>query len=284
VAEADGPRSFGCRPWVRERPDLWKLFSLPLLGFLALPMVALLLRASPDRAWTALATPEARQAITLSLRTSLMAMALTVVLGTPVALLLAQTRSRWKGILDALIDLPVVLPPAVAGLSLLMAFGRRGLLGGALQAMGVEVVFTQAAVVMAQTFVASPLYVRAAAIGFAGVEPELGQAAAMDGASRWQVFRHVILPLSWSAMVSGAAMTWARALGEFGATIVFAGNFPGRTQTMPLAIYLGFELNLDLALALSVVLLATSALALVLVKSLLQGPTDRSTTGLRGAL
>jgi molybdate transport system permease protein len=150
--------------------------------------------------------------------------------------------------------------------------------------MGVEVVFTQAAVVMAQTFVASPLYVRAAAIGFAGVEPELGQAAAMDGASRWQVFRHVILPLSWSALVSGAAMTWARALGEFGATIVFAGNFPGRTQTMPLAIYLGFELNLDLALALSVVLLATSALALVLVKSLLQGPTDRSTTGLRGAL
>jgi molybdate transport system permease protein len=165
-----------------------------------------------------------------------MAMALTVVLGTPVPLLLAHTRSRWKGILDALIDLPVVLPPGVAGLSLLMAFGRRGLVGGALQAMGVEVVFTQAAVVMAQTSVASPLYVRAAAIGFAGVEPELGQAAAMDGASRWQVFRHVILPLSWSALVSGAAMTWARALGEFGATIVFAGNFPGRTQTMPLAV------------------------------------------------
>jgi molybdate transport system permease protein len=284
VAAVDRPRSFGFRPWVRERPDRWKFLSLPLLGFLALPMVALLLRASPDRVWTALATPEARQAIALSLRTSLMAMTLTVVLGTPVALLLAHTRSRWKGILDALIDLPVVLPPAVAGLSLLIAFGRRGLLGGALQAMGVEVVFTQAAVVMAQTFVASPLYVRAAAIGFAGVEPELGQAAAMDGASRWQVFRHVILPLSWSALVSGAAMTWARALGEFGATIVFAGNFPGRTQTMPLAIYLGFELNLDLALALSVVLLATSALALVLVKSLLQGPTDRSTTGLRGAL
>jgi molybdate transport system permease protein len=284
VAEADGPRSFDFRPWVRERPDRWKFLSLPLMGFLALPMVALLLRASPGRVWTALATTEARQAIALSVRTSLMAMALTVVLGTPVALLLAHTRSRWKGILDALIDLPVVLPPAVAGLSLLMAFGRRGLVGGALQAMGVEVVFTQAAVVMAQTFVASPLYVRAAAIGFAGVEPELGQAAAMDGASRWQVFRHVILPLSWSALVSGAAMTWARALGEFGATIVFAGNFPGRTQTMPLAIYLGFELNLDLALALSVVLLATSALALVLVKSLLQGPTDRSTTGLRGAL
>jgi molybdate transport system permease protein len=284
VAAVDRPRSFGFRPWVRERPDRWKFLSLPLLGFLALPMVALLLRASPDRVWTALATPEARQAIALSLRTSLMAMTLTVVLGTPVALLLAHTRSRWKGILDALIDLPVVLPPAVAGLSLLIAFGRRGLLGGALQAMGVEVVFTQAAVVMAQTFVASPLYVRAAAIGFAGVEPELGQAAAMDGASRWQVFRHVILPLSWSALVSGAAMTWARALGEFGATIVFAGNFPGRTQTMPLAIYLGFELNLDLALALSVVLLATSALALVLVKSLLQGPTDRSTTRLRGAL
>jgi molybdate transport system permease protein len=276
VAQVDRPRT--------RAPDLWRFFGLPLLGFLALPMVALLLRASPDRLWAALGTTEARQAIALSLRTSLMAMALTVVLGTPVALLLAHTRSRWTRILDALIDLPVVLPPAVAGLSLLMAFGRRGLLGGVLQAMGVEVVFTQAAVVMAQTFVAAPLYVRAAAIGFAGVEPELGQAAAMDGASRWQVFRHVILPLSFSAMVSGAAMTWARALGEFGATIVFAGNFPGRTQTMPLAIYLGFELNLDLALALSVLLLATSALALVLVRSLLQGPADRRSTGLRGAL
>jgi molybdate transport system permease protein len=284
VAEADRPRWRASGLWVRERPDLWKLFSLPLLGFLALPMVALLLRASPDRLWGALGTIEARRAIALSLRTSSAAMALTVALGTPVALLLAHTRSRWTRILDALIDLPVVLPPAVAGLSLLMAFGRRGLLGGALQAMGVEVVFTQAAVVMAQTFVAAPLYVRAAAIGFAGVEPELGQAAAIDGANRWQVFRHVVLPLSWSAMVSGAAMTWARALGEFGATIVFAGNFPGRTQTMPLAIYLGFQFDLNLALAMSVVLLATSALALLLVRAVLQRGSYQKTSGLRGSL
>jgi molybdate transport system permease protein len=160
-----------------------------------------------------------------------------------------------------------VLPPAVAGVALLLAFGRRGLAGGLLEDWGVHIAFTQAAVVMAQTFIAAPLYIKSAAVGFANVEPELEQAAGLDGASGWGVFRHVTVPLAWPGLLSGAVLTWARALGEFGATIIFAGNFPGRTQTMPLAIYLGFELDLDVALTLSVILVGFSFLALILIKS-----------------
>ena len=125
------------------------------------------------------------------------------------------------------------------------------------------------AVVMAQTFVASAFYVKAAALGFASIDPELEQSAALDGASSWQVFRHVTVPLAWMALLSGAVMTWARALGEFGATIIFAGNYPGRTQTMPLAIYLGFELNLNVALTLAVILVGFSFVVLMVVKGIL---------------
>jgi molybdate transport system permease protein len=162
-----------------------------------------------------------------------------------------------------------VLPPAVAGIALLMAFGRRGVLGGTLDTLGIHIAFTPIAVIMAQTFIAAAFFIKAASIGFASVDRELEQAAGLDGASGWQTFRYLILPLSWSAMLSGAVMTWARALGEFGATIIFAGNFAGRTQTMPLAIYLGFELNLDTALTLSVVLIGFAFLALLLVKQFL---------------
>jgi len=125
-------------------------------------------------------------------------------------------------------------------------------------------------VVLAQTFVAAPFYVKAASVGFAGIEPELEQAAALDGASVWQVFRHVTLPLAWTGLLSGAMMAWARALGEFGATIIFAGNYPGRTQTMPLAIYVGFELDLDAALTLAVILVGCSFIALMVVKGFLR--------------
>jgi molybdate transport system permease protein len=172
-------------------------------------------------------------------------------------------------VIDTLIDIPTVLPPAVAGVALLMTFGRRGLLGGALDTAGIHIPFTTVAVVMAQTFVAAPFYIKAATIAFADIDAELEQAASLDGADGWQAFRYVILPLAWVALLSGSVMTWARALGEFGATIIFAGNFPGRTQTMPLAIYLGFELNLDTALTLSVILVGTSFLVLMLVKGIL---------------
>jgi molybdate transport system permease protein len=151
-----------------------------------------------------------------------------------------------------------------------MAFGRRGLLGSYLEALGVHIAFSQVAVVLAQLFVAAPFFVKAATIGFASIEPELKEAAALDGASGWQIFRHIVVPLSWSALLSGSVVTWARALGEFGATIIFAGNYPGRTQTMPLAIYIGFELDLEVALTLSVILIGCSFLVLLLVKGLLQ--------------
>jgi molybdate transport system permease protein len=166
-------------------------------------------------------------------------------------------------------DLPTVLPPAVAGIALLMTFGRNGLVGGWLADAGISITFTQTAVIMAQTFVAVPLFIKSAAIGFSAIDPELRQAASLDGAGRWQIFRHVILPLSWASILSGAVLTWARALGEFGATIIFAGNLPGRTQTMPLAIYLGFEYDLQSALSLAVILVGLSFLALMLVKIIL---------------
>jgi len=250
--------------------DLWRWASLPFAVFLFLPLIALLLRATPERLWETLGTRPVQQAVGLSLRTAAAATGLSIALGTPVAYVLARRRFRLKRLVEALVDLPVVLPPAVAGLALLMAFGRRGLLGGALEALGIPIGFSPTAVVLAQTFVAAPYYVRAAAIGFSQVQAELEQAASIDGASGRQVFLKVTVPLAWHGLVSGAALTWARALGEFGATIIFAGNFPGRTQTMPLAIYLGFQIDLDVALTLAVILGGFSALTLILVRTLLQ--------------
>jgi molybdate transport system permease protein len=167
------------------------------------------------------------------------------------------------------LDLPMVLPPSVAGIALLIAWGRRGVLGQYLDAAGISIAFSTVAVVIAQTFVAAPFYIKAAAAGFASVERELEQAAAIDGATPWRVFTAITLPLARPALLGGLVMTWARALGEFGATIIFAGNFPGRTQTMPLAIYLGFELQFDVALTLAVILLGTSFAVLFVVKRML---------------
>jgi molybdate transport system permease protein len=150
-----------------------------------------------------------------------------------------------------------------------MAFGRNGLVGVWLSDLGITIPFTGAAVIMAQLFVAGPLFVRAASIGLSAIDPELKQAAELDGANRWQTFTLVILPLAWTSIVSGAVMTWARALGEFGATIIFAGNLPGKTQTMPLAIYLGFETDINIALVLSVILILISFLSIILVKGIL---------------
>ncbi len=247
----------------------WQLLSLPLLLFIVLPLAALLLRTSPSTFLNDVKQHQVIQAVSLSLGTSLITTLVTLAFGTPVAYLLAQRRTRFFQLIDTLIDLPTVLPPAVAGVALLMAFGRRGLFGSWLAAAGISIPFTQVAVVMAQTFIASPLYVKAAAIGFAAINDELKQAAALDGATRIQIFRYMVLPLSWMSILTGLVMTWARALGEFGATMIFAGNFPGRTQTMPLAIYVGFEIDLDVALALSFVLICFSFLTLIIVKGIL---------------
>jgi len=253
----------------RHKPEPWWALALPLLAFLALPLLGLLFYSSPEELRANLARPEVRAAIGLSLRTSTWATLAAVLLGTPVAYLLARREFRGRVLLDNLVDLPIVLPPAVAGLALLLVFGRRGWVGAPLDALGLRITFTQLAVVMAQTFIAVPLFVRAAVIGFAAVEPELEDAAAIDGANAWQVFRRISLPLARRSLLTGVALAWARALGEFGATIIFAGNFPGRTQTMPLAIYLGFELDIGVAVALSVILVGVSFGVLAVIKVVL---------------
>ncbi|HEX6291052.1 MAG TPA: ABC transporter permease [Herpetosiphonaceae bacterium] len=257
------------RRGARQRPWLLLLGSLPLLLVLLVPLLALVARVDLADLLTHLVEPAVAQAISLSLVTTALTTTIALVLGTPIAYLLARRRFPGRMLLDTLIDLPMVLPPSVAGIALLVAFGRRGLLGQYLVDVGISIAFTQAAVVLAQTFVAAPFYVKAAAAGFASVERELEQAAAIDGASSLRVFAAITLPLARPALLGGLVMTWARALGEFGATIIFAGNFPGRTQTMPLAIYLGFELDFSVALTLSVILLAASFGVLFIVKRLL---------------
>jgi molybdate transport system permease protein len=223
------------------------LLGLPLILFIVLPLAALLTQVPYPDFFKSIQSQQVRQAIQLSFVTSIISVLITMIFGTPVAYLLARSRSRVATLMDTIMDLPTVLPPAVAGVALLIAFGRRGVFGAYLAPLGISLPFTQAAVIMAQTFVASPFFVKAAAIGFSGIRKELLEASALDGASRWQTFWHITLPLARISLMTGAVMTWARALGEFGATIIFAGNFPGRTQTMPLAIYVGFEIDLNTA-------------------------------------
>jgi len=268
-------------PWpARPRPDSgyafrpWHLLGLPMLLFLAVPLAALLYRAAPSEIWRNLAMLQVRQAISLSLSTTAISTLLVVILGTPLAFLMAKGRVPLRQMVDSLIDLPAVLPPAVAGVALLITFGRRGLLGGFLAEWEIYIAFTPVAVILAQIFVASPFYIRAAITGFVAIDEELEQAAALDGADGWQIFRFITAPLAWSGMVGGAVMAWARALGEFGATIIFAGNYPGRTQTMPLAIYIGFELDLNVALTLAVILMGAAFLVLLVVKGLLDRELD----------
>lgn len=243
--------------------------SMPLLVLIVLPLVALVLRVTPADFLSAFAEPAVGQALQLSVVTTLITTGLALILGTPTAYLLARRRFPGRTAIETLLEMPMVLPPAVAGIALLVAFGRRGLLGPWLDAVGIGIPFTPAAVVIAQLFVASPFYVKAATAAFAAVEREVEQAATVDGAGPLAVFRHITFPLAVVPLVGGAVMTWARALGEFGATIIFAGNFPGRTQTMPMAIYLGFELDLRVSITLALLLLAASAGVLLLVKGVL---------------
>ncbi|MBA3726277.1 MAG: molybdate ABC transporter permease subunit [Armatimonadetes bacterium] len=253
----------------RKPEALWLLSSVPIIAFLAFPVFALLGTAQPGDVLQSLQTAEAQGAMKLSLYTSVLTTLLALILGTPLAYLLARRSFPFRGALDTLVDLPILIPPAVAGIGLLVAFGRQGLIGSHLRPFGIELPFTAVAVVLAQLFVAAPFYVRAASIGFARADSEMEEAAQLDGAGSWQTFRDLHLPLAWAALVSGCVTTWARALGEFGATIIFAGNFPGRTQTMPLAIYLGFELDFRVAASLSIVLLLSSFLLLLAVRSLI---------------
>ena len=253
-----------------DNRSIW-LFILPsfiLILLFGLPLVALILRAGNSAFLEYALSDQALSALRLSMVTSLITVGLTVLFGTPLAYLLARWKFYFKAWIELLIDLPVVLPPSVAGLALLIAFGRQGTFGAALSQFGISLPFTGAAVVMAQTFVAAPLYIRSARIGFTEIDHQLEEAAHVEGANPWQLFREVMFPLAGRALISGAILTWTRAIGEFGATILFAGNLEGVTQTMPMAIYLGFERSLGVAIALSVMLVGVSTILLLLSRRL----------------
>jgi molybdate transport system permease protein len=253
-------------PARRWSDHAWRLLALPMLLFFAIPVIMLFTRTSPSELLASLHMPQVQMAVLVSLRTTLVSLLVILLLGTPLAYLMGRGKFRGKRLLDALIDLPTVLPPSVAGVALLLTFGQSSPLGGWLETLGLQVAFTQLAVVMAQVFIAAPFYVRSAALGFAAVDVEVEEAAQLDGANRWQLLQQVIMPLARSALLTGIMLSWARALGEFGATIIFAGNFPGRTQTMPTAIYLGFEVDVQIAITLSVILVLVSLVLLLLVK------------------
>ena len=249
----------------------WSVWLFAGLGtifvfLLALPVGALIWKTISMGFNQRVFSMDALAALRLSLLTSTLSLCVTVLAGTPLAYTLARRTFQGQAWVELLIDLPIVLPPSVAGLGLLIAFGRQGIFGETLSALGVQLPFTTAAVVIAQTFVSAPLYIRAARIGFADVDAQLEECALVEGATHWQLFRHVMLPLAGHALVSGAILCWARALGEFGATILFAGNLSGRTQTMPLAIYVGFEQGLGMALALSTILIGVSIVLLLALR------------------
>ena len=233
-----------------------------LCGLLTLPIAALLMRVSPAALLTRIAEPAVLDALRLSLATSVAATVVVVVLGTPLAWLLATRRFRGHRLVEVLVDLPMVLPPTVAGLALLLALGRSGLAGGALEAAGITLPFTTLGVVVVQAFMAAPFYVGAARAGFLGVDRRLLEVAASLGASEPYRFARVAVPLAMPSLIAGTAMCAARALGEFGATITFAGNLPGVTQTMPLAVYVALQTDLEAAIVLSVVLLVFSLVLL----------------------
>ena len=242
------------------------LASALVVVFVVLPLLAIFLRISPVELFSQLGNPAAVDALVVSLKTSLLAHLFIVGLGTPAAYFLATRRFRGRPLVLTLIELPLVLPPAVAGIALLAAFGRRGLLGGTLGLLGVSIPFTQAAVVLAVILVASPLYLRASIAAFEAVDPNLLDAARTLGAGPARRFRRVALPLAAGGLGAGSTLAFARGLGEFGATIMFAGSLQGRTQTLPLMIYAQLDQDFDVALAVGALLVLVSLAVLLAAK------------------
>ena len=234
------------------------------LLFIGLPILALLIRAAQHGNFlTGLVSDLALTALRLSLITSGISMGIILLVGTPFAYLLARNNSWILRIVDSLIELPIVLPPVVAGVAMLMAFGRQGVLGPVLETLGISLPFTTGAVVFAQIFVAAPFYIRSAKLGFQSVARDYEDISQTLGISPWGTFWRLTVPLAAPSLLTGFALAWARSLSEFGATIMFAGNLMGKTQTMPLAIMTAMESSLDSALALSVLLLAGSVTILI---------------------
>ena len=245
---------------MRSLRRLSTLAILPMLAVLTIPLVGLIGRSSVDAIWQALWSIEVQQALAVTAQTSLWALLLIVLLGTPLAVWLARLPSQhWASLL---VDLPGVLPPAVAGLALLSVFGRTGWFGPMLTDWGVSIPFTPVAVVIAQLFVAAPLYIRSVSIALRSIDDEVVQAAALDGAHRGQVWQYIILPLAAPGFQTGTSMALARALGEFGATALFAGSLPGATRTMALAIYINADYDSAQAVAMSLILLACAIVLL----------------------
>jgi molybdate transport system permease protein len=234
--------------------------------FLTLPVVAIFVDSTPAELIDSLGEPGALDALWLSLRVTAIALAIILVVGTPAAYLLATRSFRGKALVVTLVELPLVLPPAVAGIALLAAVGPSGILGGAVEAAGIELTLQTAGVVVALTFVASPFYIRQAMAAFAAVDRTLMDASRTLGASEARGFLRVMIPAALPGLAAGTALALGRALGEFGATLMFAGSFQGITQTVPLAIYDRFSTNFDSALALSAVLVGVSAAILLSVK------------------
>lgn len=244
------------------------LILLLAMAFIALPVASLFIKSPIDATIRSLHESVVMDALRLSLMTSALTTSIVVLMGTPLAYVNARFQYFGKEIADSLIDLPVIMPPAVAGIALLMAFGRMGILGHYLNAFGISIAFTTLAVIVAQVFVSSPFYIRQARTSFEDVDLAFENAARTLGASRVYTFFHVILPIAFNGLVSGAIMAFARSLGEFGATIMFAGNFQGRTQTMPLAIYTAMQGDLDVSLCLAIILVVISFIVIALVKTL----------------
>ncbi|GAB4327174.1 MAG: ABC transporter permease [Phototrophicales bacterium] len=242
--------------------------------FLSAPIGALVVRAIQTRAWQTLQASVVTDAVNLSLTTTFFTVILTLLFGTPLAYLLSRERFVGRRILNTLVELPIVLPPAVAGLALLLMFGRRGVLGPFLQQWDIVLSFSTTAVVLAQTFVAAPFYVRAAQIGFSSVPRDIEEAARVDGAGGMILFLRITMPLSARALGAGMVLCWARALGEFGATILFAGSLQGRTQTMPLLIYNILERDVNAAVATGVLLVGLAFIALLISQAINRLPSQ----------
>ena len=256
---------------------LYVAAAVVALAFLLLPIVAIFAHTSPGRLLAQLSNPVVKDALLVSFKTSLLAQALILIFGTPTAYLLASQRFRGRALAITLVELPLVLPPAVAGIGLLAAFGHFGLLGSSLEALGIRLPFTQSAVTIAVAFVASPLYIRQAIAAFEATDPNLAAASRTLGAGPVRTFFHVVLPLARGGLIAGLALSFARGLGEFGATIMFAGSLEKVTQTLPLAIYAEFDQNFNATLAMSGVLVLISIIMLVTLRIGLSWPGSSST-------
>jgi len=243
------------------------LFTVSAFTFIlmATPIAVLIYNGIASRAWEGLPNSSTiLNAILLSFISTLAVVGITAILGTPLSYVLSRYRFRGKQLVSLFIELPIVMPPAVAGLALLLTFGRRGVIGAPLSELGIVIPFSIIAVIIAQFFISAPFYIRSAQVGFSGIPTEIEDAARVDGASSWLMFWYITLPMAWRALVSGMILSWARALGEFGATILFAGNLQGRTQTMPLLVYSVFERDISAAIWTGLILITLALIALFL--------------------